>query len=202
MKRELRYFKTPVEIRSDDDGNQYAEGYAARFNELSSPLGFGRHTFRERIAPDAFDEVLRTAQDVVALFNHNYDLPLGRVSNNELRLHADKNGLRYSVRLSQATYAQDLAICLARRDVQASSFGFTVADGGDSWERAADGSKIRTVHNIERVYDVSPVTLPAYPTATAEVAIRSLELFETEQLRLETSKRKAAERARWLTLEG
>ena len=48
-----------------------------------------------------------------------------------------------------------------RGDITQSSFAFTVQD--DEWETDDNGNNIRTIKKIDRLYDVSPVTYPAYP---------------------------------------
>ena len=50
-------------------------------------------------------------------------------------------------------------------NINQSSFAFTIGKEGDSWERNDDGKDIRLIHKVNRLYDVSPVSLPAYPSA-------------------------------------
>ena len=71
---------------------------------------------------------------------------------------------------------------LKRGDVDQSSFSFTVGKDGQEWTETRDGDGptifTRTIKKVSRLYDVSPVTYPAYPDAT--VALRSLEEFRKE----------------------
>jgi phage head maturation protease len=71
---------------------------------------------------------------------------------------------------------------LQRGDIDQSSFSFKVARDGVKWEETRDGDgpvvATRTISKVARLYDVSPVTFPAYTDAT--VAIRSLEEFRKE----------------------
>jgi HK97 family phage prohead protease len=67
---------------------------------------------------------------------------------------------------------------IRRGDITQSSFGFRVKE--DKWENKdveENGNKMtktkRTIVKLERLYDVSPVTFPAYPDT--EVARRSME---------------------------
>lgn len=137
-------------------------GHAAVFNRLSEDLG----GFRERIAPGAFDSVLQ--DDVRALFNHKEDHILGRTSSGTLRLSVDQAGLGYEIDMPDTMIARDLMTSLQRRDITQSSFGFTVQE--DDWKDDPLQGVVRTVIKIRRLYDVSPVTYPAYPDADAGMA--------------------------------
>lgn len=141
-------------------------GYAAVFNSRSENLG----GFFEEIAPGAFDGVLEN--DVRALIDHDSGRVLGRSSAGTLRISVDATGLKYEVDLPDTQEARDLLTLIKRGDVRESSFGFTVAHRGDDWAENEDGQIIRTIHKVQRLYDVSPVAFPAYPAAT--VAMRSL----------------------------
>ena len=141
-------------------------GYAAVFNSRSENLG----GFFEELAPGAFDGVLE--DDVRALIDHDSGRILGRSSAGTLRMSVDDTGLKYEVDLPDTQEARDLLTLIKRGDVRESSFGFTVAHRGDDWAENDDGQIIRTIHKVQRLYDVSPVAFPAYPAAT--VAMRSL----------------------------
>jgi hypothetical protein len=166
---ERRYFSGELRF-IDDDGLPRLVGYAAVFNQPSENLG----GFVERIAPGAFDEVL--GDDVRALFNHDSNYPLGRTAAKTLRLMVDAIGLRYEVDLPDTQYARDLRVSLARGDVNQSSFGFVVDT--DQWEQR-EQPPVRTLLKIGRLFDVSPVTFPAYPQTSAEARARAQELSKT-----------------------
>jgi HK97 family phage prohead protease len=169
-----------VEKRSEEvivDGapqqmeRDYCVGYASVFGLLSLDLG----DFVERIDSRAFDKVLsRRGDDGVAtraLWNHNSDYPLGRHPET-LVLTPDEKGLRYEFPFGRASYAQDLRFNIDDGIVTGSSFGFVVAPGGERWSKEA-GRNVRTVTEIEALYDVSPTTYPAYPDSDVAVAKRS-----------------------------
>ena len=156
-----------VEVRSDDGENRIS-GYAAVFNRLSENLG----GFREKIEPGAFDDVMD--DDVRALFNHESHLILGRTKADTLQLEADDNGLRYRIDPPDTQYARDLITSIKRKDVTQSSFAFRVND--DRWDEDDDGRLVRTIKSFKRLYDISPVTYPAYPDTT--VATRSMDSYQ------------------------
>lgn len=143
------------------------KGYASVFGKQSQDLG----GFREIIAPTAFEG--RLNDDVAALFNHDSNLILGRTTSKTLRLSVDSEGLEYEVDFPDTTYARDLLESVKRGDITQSSFAFTVDE--DEW-LYEDDEIIRVVHRAARLYDVSPVTYPAYTDATA--AMRSLDKFK------------------------
>ena len=96
-----------------------------------------------------------------ALINHDQNLILARTTSGTLRLNADAKGLRYEFDVPQTSYGKDLLVSMERGDINQSSFAFTVQD--DEWATDDDGNNIRTIKKIDRLYDVSPVTYPAYP---------------------------------------
>lgn len=158
---ERRTFTT-TEMRLDQDNERRVVGYASVFNSLSENLG----GFRELISERAFDNVMEDS--VVALINHDMNYPLARTDNNTLTLSVDSKGLRYSFDVPEGlSYGNDLLINLRAGNISQSSFGFIVEE--DSWERK-DGEHIRTIEKVSRLIDVSPVTIPAYPEATAQVS--------------------------------
>lgn len=153
---EVRY----AQMEGSDTKTATMRGYAAKFNTLSELMW----DFRETIAPGAFDDVLQ--DDVRALFNHDPNLILGRLPAGTLRLSVDDVGLLYEVDLPDVDYARNLAVSIERGDVTQSSFAFSLALEGDKLEKKADGTYLRTITKIERLYDVAPVTYPAYPDTT------------------------------------
>lgn len=164
-----------------EDGTSTVVGHAAVFNKLSRDLG----GFVEKIEVGAFDDVL--SDDVRALINHDANLILGRTEAGTLELKADNEGLSYKINMPDTSYARDLAVSLERGDISQSSFGFVIEE--DSWDVLDDGMVIRTIKKVKRLYDVSPVTYPAYPDTDA--AKRSLEQYRSNKESVEAEKAKA-----------
>lgn len=164
---ERRFFTSTVgfEKREDGQDENIIEGYAAVFNKDSEDFG-GWH---ERIAPGAFSDVLN--DNAVALFNHDMNLVLGRNGKN-VTLTQDDTGLKYRVKLPDTSLARDLKELVKDQIISQSSFAFTVAE--QEWRHSDKNEpSVRTIKKIKRLYDVSPVTSPAYPDAT--VGARSFE---------------------------
>lgn len=161
------------EVRASrrDDGKVGIVGTAAVVESLSDEI-FG---FREKIAPGAFANALKKS-DVRGLFNHDPNYVLGRVKSGTMTLRADEKGLHYEIAELPESRA-DVAEAIQRGDVDGNSFAFTVEK--DEWEYRKDGSAIRTITEFGELFDVGPVTYPAYPATT--VSARAKEMAEKVQ---------------------
>lgn len=174
MQKIERRFIPATEIRADTEGEtQRIVGYAALFNSRSQDLG----GFTEVIAPGAFKDAIG-ASDIRSLFNHDPNLVLGRVKSGTLRVEEDERGLKIENDLPDTQVGRDLLVSMNRGDVDQMSFAFRIAQGGDVWEER-DGAVVRTITKVAELFDVSPVTYPAYADTT--VAVRSLEEWKSEQ---------------------
>lgn len=158
MPTETRPATLSAETR--DDGAPTLTGYAAVYETPTVIAGL----FREQIARGAFEDAV-ARDDVRALWNHNPDVVLGRTTSGTLRLTADSVGLRYEVVLNPADPEhQRVWQMVSRGDVSQSSFGFEVK--GQEWgDRRETELPLRTITKVA-LYDVSPVTYPAYATTT------------------------------------
>lgn len=156
-----------AEIRADaiDPESRAIEGLTAVFDSLSVDLG----GFRETIAPGAFASALERS-DPLALFNHDSNMVLGRYSSGTLELEETDEGLWFRVNDMPAS-REDVLEAIRRGDVRGNSFAFTV--GRDSWRTDDDGTELRTIEEVDRIFDVGPVVYPAYPDTV--VSTRALE---------------------------
>lgn len=166
--RERRFVTvSDLQYRADEEDEQKSSfsGHAAVFNKWANIAGL----FLERIAPGAFKKTIKEA-DVRLLFNHNPDLVLARNKSKTLRLAEDDIGLLTEADLDRRqTYANDLAIAMERGDVDQMSFAFRIVK--QEWEDAdGDGTDLpkRTILEAQ-LYDVSPVTYPAYTETDASL---------------------------------
>ena len=156
-----------AEVRAMDttDGSLRIGGYAATFNKEADGLNF-----REQIAPGAFTRALQSGDPVFLLVNHDMEgIPLASTQSGTLQLRQDKIGLYIEAELDPANpKAQELSSALKRGDMNKMSFAFTVQPDGQTRE---DG--LRTINEIDRLFEVSVVTLPAY--SSTSVGMRSAE---------------------------
>jgi len=152
-------------------------GHAAVFNRMSENLG----GFREQVAPGAFKQTI-VEEDVRALWNHDPNYVLGRNRSGTLLLSEDQKGLATEITVPDTQWARDLLVTIERGDVNQMSFGFRTME--DRWERV-DGmqEELRTLLRVQ-LFDVSPVTFPAYPQTDVGAAKRSLEQWRSGQIPL------------------
>lgn len=151
MDKEIRYYESDVEVRDD---SREINGRAVVFDKLSRNLGW----FREKIDPHAFDECDMT--DVIACRNHDPDKVMARTTADTLDLNTDAQGLNYKFEAPNTTAGNDTLEDIKLKNIQYSSFAFTIAE--DRWDEDDEHGEVRTILRIKKLYDVSPVTNPAY----------------------------------------
>jgi HK97 family phage prohead protease len=168
MKREYRILPH-AEIRAKSGKKPGIEGYAAVFNVTSEDLGGFGFSFREIIMPGAFKDCLGKDPDVRCLFNHDSNLVLGRTKAETLSLKEDEKGLFFGCDLPGTQTARDLLTSIKRGDVDQCSFGFYVRKQKFGREEDDNGkvTVIRELHAVD-LFDVSPVTFPAYPQTSVD----------------------------------
>lgn len=171
---ERRFLTAPVKFETREVGEiitHVIEGYAAMYNQRTN-LGW----MDEEILPGAFDDVLN--DDVRALINHDPTLILARSVNGKgtLKLELNEKGLKYSYSTPNRSYAKDLQDAIESGDVSQSSFSFSIKD--ENWVRSEnnDQNDLRQIKKINKLFDVSPVTFPAYHDTS--VAKRSFDKIE------------------------
>lgn len=138
------------------------KGHAAVFDTLSVEM-WG---FYEEIAPGAFADSIANGDDVRALFNHNMDVVLGRTKSGTLRLREDEVGLLSEIDPPDTQHARDVVSLIERGDVTQMSFSFVVLS--DKWRIDDNERYVRRILQA-KLYDVSPVTYPAYPATDVSV---------------------------------
>jgi HK97 family phage prohead protease len=179
---EYRYLDTEIaECRIlEDDNKRFLEGHASVFNQRSKLLFEDGKLFNEIVDPNAFDNVLKDERlDVPMTYNHNRGQLLGRTKSNTLQLTKDDKGLRFRVEIPNTATGNEVYELVKRGDLYENSFGFIVSREDQDWNKAEDGTLIRTIKNVQRLVDVAVCINGAYPNT--DVAARSLEEFETEE---------------------
>lgn len=174
------------EIRADEDGNNYIEGYAIVFNRESKDLG----GFKEIVDPSAMIDA--DTSDIMGRYNH--EVLIGRTTTGTMRYSVDDDGVRYSIKLPNTDYpGRYIHEMVERKDINGSSFAFDVKKGGDKWEERNDGSMLRTIKSFSKIYDMGPVDNPAYADTTS--AMRSMEKFKQVKQKNELADKQSVERA-------
>lgn len=180
------------EIRiNESDGGTCIEGHAAVFDSWSETLG-GIFPFKEKVRKGAFAESIGR-DDIRALFNHDPNYVLGRNRAGTLELVEDDVGLRVRITPPDTIWARDITTSIRRGDISQMSIGFVVED--DEWS-SKDGIDTRELKKV-RLFDVSPVTFPAY-TAT-DIGVRAMQeydVYKTEQRKVAEETENAVKKAK------
>lgn len=190
MDSKMEYRMLPMtELRTaDNDGKQVIEGHAAVFDSWSETLGF-MFPFKEKVRAGAFSKSIET-DDIRALFNHDANHVLGRNKAGTLELTEDDKGLLVRIYPPDTQWARDLQTSIARGDISQMSFGFVVEK--DEWN-TLDGIDTRELVEV-KLFDVSPVTFPAY--AQTDVGVRAFEQYKAEVRQRAETEEKAVQDAK------
>ena len=182
---------TKIETRSNEEEKQelVLEGIACTFDQETVLYKGKYYECREKIASGAFDNCDMT--DVIFNFNHCGRV-YARTRNKSLELSVKEDGLHMKAILMP----EDNGHAELYRDIQSGlidkmSFAFHVKESSFEYiERADDQTiEIRTVTEIDKLYDVSAVDIPAYDTTS----ISARGAFDAEREKREAESRKAEE---------
>lgn len=158
------------------------EGYAVVFGQESRVLydKTKKRFFVEVIEPGAVTEEMLRGWDIKALCEHNKERMLARSFRGvgSLSLSVDSYGVKYRFTAPNTPDGDYVVEMIKRGDMFGSSFAYWADEKKNvRYEMRADGKLLRRVRSVDRMFDVSPVSDPAY-TGT-EVSVRSLdEYFE------------------------
>ncbi len=188
MKQERRTFTGTVHTRAEGEGMpKEIGGIAAVINSVTD-LGY----FEEVIERGAFDYALNKEYDIRCLFNHEAELILGRTKADTCKVFVNADGnLEYTwVPDYENPTHMSVVRSIMRGDITQSSFAFTIKEQkwSDSTKYGTMGK--RTITVIEDLYDVSPVTYPAY--ADTEADARSIVALRDQEREIEEAKRSQA----------
>ena len=183
MDREIRLLANNLELREvGDEKEVHLQGYALTFDTISEDLGF-----RETIRKGALDGT--DISNVVLNFYHDMNKPLARNSKStgkgSLTLKVDEKGLFFDAIPTDTSYSRDLLENMKEGLIGKCSFAFSL-DYNDSeaqtwdWDDGTRGYDFRTINKINRLYDVSIVTNPAYESTSCTSYTRAKEVANEE----------------------
>lgn len=183
---------TGAEKRFESD--YYVEGYASTFNDPYMLYEFDGTEYWEVIDPDAFRDCDMT--DVIFQFNHGGRV-FARQSNETLVVEPQLHGLFIAADLGSTSSSRSMYEDIAAGLITRMSWGFM--PDWDSIEDVYDEESRKftsTIHRVERVYDVSSVSLPADPNT--EISARSyfdgaIKRIEAERLQSALEAQRAME---------
>ncbi len=170
MPKEIERRYLTVEMRAADGDQMIVEGTPIVY-EQETDLGW----FREKIARGAAHQALTTS-DIFLLFNHDPNLPLARTKNNTLSAWEEDDGVHMKADLSKSEKGPGLYRDIKAGLIDKMSFAFTVKK--QTWVEEAGKTDLRIVDEIEQLYDLSPVTYPAYQQT--QLTARSAEQIAKE----------------------
>lgn len=188
--KELRLNFENVEVRSEGENSpMIIEGYPIIFGK-EAYIFDGKRGYYEVIDRHAFDNA--DMSDVCLKHNHDDKVfILARNRNGSLKLSIDEKGVFMRAELIDTTTNIDVYKMVKAGLLKEGSFAFTVVKD-DTKERKADGSILRKVLEIGKLFDVSICPNGAYGDMT-EIYARSCDLVETinNTVETETSANKA-----------
>lgn len=158
QEREYRALAAPLSVQQAAkriDTDYYVEGYATTFDKPYLLYELDGVKFYERIDAHALDGA--DMSDVIMQYDHEGRV-FARQSNKTLILVPDHKGLLVAADLGRTDLARGLYQDIDAGMITKMSWAFTVAEGGDIYDRA---THTRTIHKIKKVYDVSAVSIPA-----------------------------------------
>ena len=161
-----------MEVREEQDGRKVVEGYATTFNEEYKLWGDARYQVLESVDGNAFKDT--DMSDVIMQYDHEGRV-FARTSNGTLKLEADSHGLKITADLGGTEQGRQLYEEIKGGYTTKMSFGFRVKTA----ERMIEEDEVTgnvTVHRkitaIEKLYDVSAVSLPA--NDATEISARNI----------------------------
>lgn len=162
------YRKMELNIQEPESYN--VRGYATTFNEKYTLWDDGDFRVDEQVDPHAFDEC--DMRDVIFQYDHEGRV-FARTSNDTLKLTPDAHGLEVNAYLGGTEIGRNLFEEIKGGYTSKMSFGFHV-EADEIKEEEVDGKVIytRTIMKINKLYDVSAVSLPA--NDGTEISARSL----------------------------
>ncbi len=184
MEKELRHITS--EVRSDGEGDERKVTGVGIIYDKWEEIYPG---YKERIMKGS----VKRDKVVKSFFNHNPSNVLSTTrSDPPLELEDTDKGLRFTSPIPPTSYGEDLQVNLSRRNVEGSSFAFSVPEDGDKrWEE--DGIFHREIKKLN-LYEIGPVTDPAYLKTSAN--LRSAEDIHNEFLAMKSQEDEVAKEAK------
>lgn len=140
--------------------------------------------FREILMPTAFDRT--DLSNVKCVLDHDERAGyLGRTPNSVTIAKSDR-GMIYECDVPNLPVGDRALEFVNRGDYKGNSFRFYTKSGDDRWERNADGTYTRYIDNVSAVAHIGPVFDPAYTDTDVQVAMRSLDDFIEEEVKVES----------------
>lgn len=184
IEKVTRAYEFEVRAQNDDTHGDHIVGRPIVYDSKTD-LGW----FDEVIERGALDDA--DLKDVAFLVNHDTDkIPLARSRNNNknstMQMEIDEKGMLIRVDLDTENNsdAKNLYSAIKRGDISGMSFMFSIDT--QEWSELESDHPTRTIKKIGKVWEVSAVTFPAYPST--EISARDKEALESARQVLENTR--------------
>lgn len=184
IEKVTRAYEFEVRAQNDDTHGDHIVGRPIVYDSKTD-LGW----FDEVIERGALDDA--DLKDVAFLVNHDTDkIPLARSRNNNknstMQMEVDEKGMLIRVDLDTEnnSEAKNLYSAIKRGDMSGMSFMFSIDT--QEWSELESDHPTRTIKKIGKVWEVSAVTFPAYPST--EISARNKEALESARQVLENTR--------------
>jgi len=164
--REYRMIQLPeMQFRAveEDEQSYIVEGYATTFNDPYVMYEWEGVKYKEEIDRDALLDA--DMSDVIFLYNHE-GMVYARQANGTLQLSQNDKGLYIRADLSSTEASRQMFESIKAGLVTQMSWAFTIAE-----EEYDEKKHLRRIRKVNKVYDVSAVSIPANPNT--DISARS-----------------------------
>ena len=212
-KENREYRNLTVEARAlEDQGDErrIVTGYASTFDEPYVLYDGDGWKYLEVVDRGAFDDT--DMSDVIMQYDHRGRV-FARTRNNTLTVTPDDKGLFIEADLGGTEIGRELYEEIRGGYTDRMSFGFTVNGEYEESQKTDEGVRIyiRHITSVQKLYDVSAVSLPANDGTSIEAdattrsignltdgVIERIQAERLEEQRIELERRRAEVRARAL----
>lgn len=149
----------------EGEASRTIEGYAIVFGRSSELLCDYWDAYREIIEREAIDQALLDDSDIKMTLWHNRERLLARRDHGEgtLQVGIDDVGVWYRFEAPHTPDGETALELVRRGDLAGSSFIYTTNEADDvRYDKLDDGTIVRHVLKIGRIYDMTIASDPAY----------------------------------------
>lgn len=193
--RNAQKFTAEKRDNGGDSEEMIVEGHACTFDEPYLLYSDDMFEVREQVAAGAFDSC--DMSDVIMQYNHEGRV-CARNRNNTLMVNVDAKGLFIRANLGGTELGRQIYQEISEGYTDRMSFGFHVAASEYTYdEQPGENGRyhvLRTIKAIDKLYDVSCVSIPA--NDATDISARSAADGVIEAVKMELSEKRAKEKAK------
>ncbi len=169
------------EVRYSENGDkqEYIQGIGIVYNTETEILP----GVFEQIKPGAFTRSLNKFNELKCFINHDPSQILSTTrSYPALEITDNENGLFFKSPIPPTSYGKDLSINVGRGNISGASFSFMINPDGEVYTIDDNGNYHREIINAE-IYEVGPVTNPAYQQTSVSLRNKESILSKVNELK-------------------